>query len=317
MARRAGGRFGGTHWSAPLAITTVFGSIVLGIILSSSAGAASTDDLSAQVLAQVPVPGLVAAAPGPTNGPIGPSNIGLFGGEGGAIEQHIASGDMTGYVRLFAANPPNGQAVVIAAIWVKDPNDIPGFLAGVEGSATGPRFSVPGIVDAIGFQTTSTTATGVPSQNYVVAFSRGNLAFVTLVGSVNGSLGKSSAVSVASAQAAAVPGAPVAAGSVSSTSTAYRAGEIFGAVLIAVAVFGAMAVVIRKSVGSKQRVTPAAVPAAWFPPNTTNQSLQVGWHQTGQSFNEQFYWDGQAWTATRRWTAGVGWSEIPLSRTTQ
>ena len=145
----------------------VFGCITFGFLLSGSAGAASSGDLSTKVLTQVPIPGLTPTAPGPTNGPIGPSNISFFGGKAGVVAQQIASGGLIGYVRAFTHDPPNGQAVVIEGDWVRDQSNIPAILAGIEGGAKGPRFNVPGIVDAIGFETTSATTT---ETQYAVAF---------------------------------------------------------------------------------------------------------------------------------------------------
>ena len=77
----------------------------------------------------------------------------------GTVAQQIASGGMVGYVRAFIHDPPNGQAVVIEGDWVRDQSNIPAILAGIEGGAKGPRFNVPGIVDAIGFETTSADTT--------------------------------------------------------------------------------------------------------------------------------------------------------------
>ncbi len=34
-----------------------------------------------------------------------------------------------------------------------------------------------------------------------------------------------------------------------------------------------------------------------------------GWYQVGVTNNDQGYWDGQSWTARRRWD-GAGWSEV-------
>jgi len=36
-----------------------------------------------------------------------------------------------------------------------------------------------------------------------------------------------------------------------------------------------------------------------------------GWYQSGSTNNDQAYWDGQAWTARRRWD-GAGWVDVPL-----
>jgi hypothetical protein len=298
--------------SAHLAGAMAFGCIAFGFLLSGSAGAATSGDLSTKVLTQVPIPGLTTTAPGPTNGPIGPSNISFFGGKAGVVAQQIASGGLIGYVRAFTHDPPNGQAVVIEGDWVRDQSNIPAILAGIEGGAKGPRFKVPGIVDAIGFETTSATTT---ETQYAVAFARGNYLFLTLAESADGSIGKSSAVSVAAAQAATIPGVPTAAGTGSSSSnTYYRAGEIFGVVLLAVAIIGGLVIAIRKSAGAKNTVAPPPPVSGTWPAPNASTPVRVGWHQTGQNFNEQFYWDGGAWTASRQWRAGAGWTESPLTQ---
>ncbi len=314
MVGRIDGRLGGSNWTARLAIAMFLGWMALGFIPCGTASAASSDELSTKVLTQVPIPGLIQTTPGPTNGPIGPSNISFFGGNDGAVAQLIASGGMSGYVRAFVHTPPNGQVVVIEADWVKDQSNIPAILAGVEATAKGPRFDVPGIVDATGFETTSSATT---TPQYIVVFSRGNYVFLTLAESADGSLGKSSAVSVASAQAAAVPGTPAEAGTGSGSSNAYKSGEIFGAVLVAVAIIGGLIIAIRKSAGSKKKsvALPASGSVIW-PAPITSTPLQVGWHQSGQHFNEQLYWDGRAWTASRQWRVGVGWTESPLTQPT-
>jgi hypothetical protein len=36
-----------------------------------------------------------------------------------------------------------------------------------------------------------------------------------------------------------------------------------------------------------------------------------GWYQVGQTNNDQAYWNGQTWTARRRWE-GAGWNEMAI-----
>jgi hypothetical protein len=260
------------------------------------------------VLPQVPIAGLTEAAPGPMNGPIGPSNIDLFGGTDGLVAQHIANGDMNGYIRLVAHSPANGESAVIEGTWIKDPSSIPGFIAGVEGAAKGTQFAVPGIDDAIGISSTNAIS-GV--QTYTIAFSRGNYVFVTLVDSLKGSLGEASAISVASAQAAAVSGMATTGGA---SSTAYRTCEIFGAVLLAALILGGLVIAIRRSSGPKDKVARGSGAVIWAAPIASTPST-IGWHQIGKGFNNESYWDGRSWTANRQWRPGVGWTESPLNQT--
>jgi hypothetical protein len=39
---------------------------------------------------------------------------------------------------------------------------------------------------------------------------------------------------------------------------------------------------------------------------------EAGWYPLGENPNDQAYWDGQSWTARRRW-AGAGWAEMPFA----
>ncbi|HXQ60069.1 MAG TPA: hypothetical protein VN799_08215 [Acidimicrobiales bacterium] len=41
------------------------------------------------------------------------------------------------------------------------------------------------------------------------------------------------------------------------------------------------------------------------------QGKEAGWYPLGENPNDQAYWDGQSWTARRRW-AGAGWADMPF-----
>jgi hypothetical protein len=93
----------------------------------------------------------------------------------------------------------------------------------------------------------------------------------------------------------------------------YRVGELFGWVLLGILVVGITLLLFQRR--QKRLHSATSVTPAWVPVERAGASalptkyVQVGWHQLGSNPNEQMYWDGQSWTAFRRWTAGRGWSE--------
>ena len=57
----------------------------------------------------------------------------------------------------------------------------------------------------------------------------------------------------------------------------------------------------------------AAVSSRQAPPlPTPTRPQDPGWYQVGATNNDQAYWDGQSWTARRRWE-GAGWTGVPLA----
>lgn len=46
------------------------------------------------------------------------------------------------------------------------------------------------------------------------------------------------------------------------------------------------------------------------PTGATTPPKEPGWYPVRTNPNEQTYWDGNDWTARRRWSAGTGWSEV-------
>jgi hypothetical protein len=314
--RRMGFSMTGLGWSLGIASA-------LSLLGPCSLAGATTEpppsSLSTVVLSQLPLPDYQANPAGATNGPITESNISEFGPDSGIIEQHIASGDITGYVRSWDQQPPNGNAVVILAITFSNPSGIPSFLAGFDQAANShyvSQFPVPGIENATGYKTTTTSQSGVAETVYVVDFAKGNSAFLVEGATQSGPLSQNNVTTVASEQWSAAPGSAVTSRTSPFSSTEYRLGEVLFYVVVAALVIWLISFLVRRR---KHVVTRSTTPWAAPSQNITAPSpsfaspLEVGWHAAGPNPNEQAYWDSRAWTATRRWTAGRGWSEVPLT----
>ena len=294
--------------------------IIAGLLLAPTAAWAGPDGLASVVLADT-LPGLVANPPGPTNGPINKSNVGLFGGNGGGtsgLAQHLADGDVSGEVRFWVHRPPDGDGVVISAFQFKDPKQVGVFLAGLDSGyrrvATG-TFDVPGILGGSGY-TAHVSASGTPSTAYIVTFAKGSIDFEVQVISASGDLTKADARAVATRQAASAPGGLRAPAAPAGTSGVVRAGEIVGYVLLAMVAVVLVTLGVRLVARRpRPRRRPVVTPAWYaFPPPMPEPASRpapprdVGWHVDPDHLSEQAYWDGQSWTARRRWN-GATWVE--------
>jgi hypothetical protein len=60
---------------------------------------------------------------------------------------------------------------------------------------------------------------------------------------------------------------------------------------------------------SPDPTSPSPDPTSPPPPRAQNP----GWYQVGATNNDQGFWDGQDWTARRRWE-GAGWTDVPFAR---
>jgi hypothetical protein len=172
---------------------------------------ASDSDLSSVVLANT-VPGLVPLPLGPQNGPITQSNVDVVEGDdkGGTseLDQALADGRVTAYIRSWNHQPSNGDAVVITAFQFKYASDENSFVNGFDGQmqsqAGNAQFAVAGVPGASGFEV-HTTASGVALSEYVVSFTKGNMAFEEFMATTSGDLTAADAVSVAGQQFAVAP----------------------------------------------------------------------------------------------------------------
>jgi hypothetical protein len=175
---------------------------------------ASGSDLSSTILANA-VPGLVPLPLGPQNGPITQSNVDVVEGndQGGAseLDQALADGRVTAYIRSWNHQPSNGDAVVITAFQFKYASDENSFVNGFNGQmqsqAGNAEFAVAGVPNASGFEV-HTTASGVALSEYVVSFTKGNMAFEEFMATTSGDLTTADAVSVAGQQFAVAPDIP-------------------------------------------------------------------------------------------------------------
>jgi hypothetical protein len=305
---------------AAVAVVSAVVVIAAGTLLAPTAALAGPNGLASVVLADT-LPGLVASPPGPTNGPIDKSNVGLFGGNAGGtsgLAQHLADGDVSGELRFWVHQPPDGDGVVISAFQFKDPKQVGAFLSGLDSGygrvATG-TFSVPGILGGSGY-TVHVSASGTPSMAYIVTFAKGSIDFEVQVITASGDLTKADARSVATRQAASAPGGlrvPVAP---AGTSWEFRVGEIVGYVLLGIFVVALVVLVTRVVVRRSRRPRRPVATPAWhaFPPPLPAQERppapprEVGWHLDPDHLSEQAYWDGRSWTARRRWS-GATWVE--------
>jgi hypothetical protein len=56
----------------------------------------------------------------------------------------------------------------------------------------------------------------------------------------------------------------------------------------------------------------AGTPRSYDPsPPPPSRAQPPGWYQVGRTNNDQAYWNGETWTARRRWE-GAGWNESPI-----
>jgi hypothetical protein len=183
-------------------------------VLQSNAFASGSGGLSSTILA-TSVPGLVPLPLGPQNGPITSSNVGLVEGNNqsavSALDQALAAGTVTAYIRTWAHQPSNGDAVVITAFQFKNASDEDSFVNSFDGQlqsqAGNAQFAAAGIPSASGFEV-HTTSSGVALSEYIVSFTKGNTAFEEFMATASGDLTTADAVSVADQQFANAPDIP-------------------------------------------------------------------------------------------------------------
>ncbi len=191
---------------------------VLGLLFAATSmtSVADTDavpgNLSSVVLSET-LPGFVASPPGPKNGPVDQSNLNLFGGDGDAnasLAPELADGDVNGLYRFWVHQPLNGDGIVISAFQFKSPRQAASYLGDLDAGyslVSAATFAVPALSGASGY-IANVSASGSPATAYVVTFAKGGVAFEVQVITASGDLTSTDAVSLATAQSAAVPGAP-------------------------------------------------------------------------------------------------------------
>ena len=304
------------------------GSLLLAILAGTTGLAAAQSealaapDLSTVVLSTIP--GMVAASPGPQNGPVDQASLQYLDaspGESSALLRQINNGDAVGYVRLWSREPPNGDGVIISALQFQSVGAANEWLLGQVASAKGSRgvstFPAPSVPFGAGFTVPTQTSTGIPVTAHVVYFNEGDISFQVGVLSQSGDLGSSNAVTLANAQAAKVPASTATGSSSSGTndSLPVRAGEIFAAVVAVLVIAWVISLLIRRRrKGSVQRpptsvgARPGAVTGAY--PAPPNAATEPGWVPSRTNMNEQFFWNGTEWAGRRYWRgSGLGWVE--------
>jgi hypothetical protein len=102
-------------------------------LLQTNAFASGSGGLSSTIVAN-PLPGLVPLPLGTENGPITQSNVDLVEGNdksgSSALDQALADGTVTAYIRSWSHRPSNGDAVVITAFQFKNAPDESSFVNG-------------------------------------------------------------------------------------------------------------------------------------------------------------------------------------------
>jgi hypothetical protein len=182
-------------------------------LLQTNAFASGSGGLSSTIVAN-PLPGLVPLPLGTENGPITQSNVDLVEGNdksgSSALDQALADGTVTAYIRSWSHRPSNGDAVVITAFQFKNAPDESSFVNGFTNqlqSQSSPQFAVTGIPGASGFEV-HTAQSGIALTEYIVSFTKGNTAFQEFMATSSGDLTTANAISVADQQFAVAPDIP-------------------------------------------------------------------------------------------------------------
>ena len=299
------------------------------LLLSLSAGlvgllvvqspAIAAPDLSSVVVSET-FPGMFPASPGPQNGPVNDANIQSLNespAENSALLGQINKGDVAGYVRLWSREPPNGDGVIITALRFQSSAAANEQLleqdASLKRNPGSSPFSVPSIDLAVGYTVPTSTSTGISVSAHVVLFAEGNNFFQVGVLSESGDLTNANAIALANTQFSRVTASGT--GSSSSTrSTAYRAGEIFGVVVLVLLAIWVISALMRRNrkghpVKAPQRSDGATPVISVYPPSPPSGAAP-GWFPSRANMNVQFFWNGTEWAGRKQWQgAGVGWVE--------
>lgn len=262
-------------WLASLAAVTL-----LGIVVLPSVPAAAGTPVSSLVISST-LPGMVAAPPGPYNGPVTGETLDEYLGgtspDESTLRQAINDGNVQAYIRLWRNEPPNGTFVGIIAAQLPSSADAAAAMAGATQGQFG-HFSVPGIPHAVGVTDGITTQQGVVEEDMVL-FAKGTTLFNVIAGQLTtgsasevAALNQPYAIMIAQRQDAFAPGQAVApCGSCGGESTAYVVGRDFCFTAIVGAVIGLVVYLVRRS---RKSVAPET--AAWgFSPDGNASS--GGW----------------------------------------
>ncbi len=264
------------------------------------------------------LPGLVASAPGTTNGPISGAALKYLPSDensGQKLLLYLSNNEVNaGYIRAWTRQPPNGDVVFIFAFTFKSTaaqtSWLTGLNAGFQGQPGGTTFAVPDVPGAEGYTAHVADSAGTPATEYVVTFDKGPTTFMVIVGSSTGDLTSADAASLAATQSANAPGAfPP-----SSKAKDYEIGGAIGAALLVVLIV--ISVRHRRNrpltnttptngfqpstyqPNAAQPSTVRAPSSSSYPPPPT-EPQEPGWTAIGDF---EWYWDGRAWTNRRELT---------------
>jgi hypothetical protein len=195
------------------------GVAAIALAFQSSAAFAS-GGLSTIVLSKA-LPGFAQTAPGAENGPLTQSTIGTVFASGTAtqrteISEMLSGNQISGFVRVWRSEPLTGDGLVEFAFQSSSASDLSfllgGFQKGVAASVAanhGHTFNVSGIPDAQGYDE-NLASNDPPVREFIVAFAKGDSAFLLTLVSSKFDLTEADAISLAQRQAAATPGAAIA-----------------------------------------------------------------------------------------------------------
>jgi hypothetical protein len=283
-------------------------SIIGAFFVVPSPASADPASLASVILVNT-LPGLVATPAGPTNGPINLSDIAFLeaGNKAGiaGLTPFLASGELSGYVRTWLSQPPNGEVVVIYAYRWKTTDEVSTFMSGINAGEVrggGSKFAVPSIAGANGYSFHDSSLT-----EYQVTVISGTSGFLVSARSSAGQLTSADAVTVAQHQAA------IASSTDSSRSNGaygvahsfiYSAGQVF-AVILVLALITFFVLRSRRKVSVPLTITETSS-------NTPPLATHTGWREVPGNPSQQIYWDGHAWTARKEWN-GSAWEDIPTT----
>jgi hypothetical protein len=239
-------------------LASVAVAMLFALVIPSVPASAGTP-LSSIVISNA-LPGLVAAPPGPFNGPLTSETLdSYFGGNSGtssAFRQAITDGNVTAYIRMWRNDPPNGAFVGIIAAQLPNSTDAAAAMEGGDQSANGNQFghfSVPEVPHAVGVTLVTNSPEGVVNEEMVM-FAKGVTLFDVVTGQVTNAsnsgapqLDESDAIQIAQHQDARAPGEAVAPCNCGSENVAYEVGRYFGIALPVGAVIGLVVYLIRRS----------------------------------------------------------------------
>jgi len=195
------------------------GVAVVALTLQSSAAFAS-GGLSSIVLSKA-LPGFVQTAPGPDNGPLTQASVATVFASGTAaqrseISEMLSSSQLSGFVRVWHSEPLTGDGLVEFAFQSPSATELSfllgGFQKGAESSVTanhGHTFVVSGISDTQGYDVNFASG-DPPVHEFIVAFAKGDSAFLLTLVSTKYDLTEADAITLAQRQAASTPGAAIA-----------------------------------------------------------------------------------------------------------